>query len=84
MSQEEKKENQTCWKARLGYNTRWVVKGVFSLFKRLLGEHVTALKWKSIIQEILLKVALYNKWRDESFSENRCAVCGVVGVVLPS
>ena len=68
MSQEEKKENQTYWKARLGYNMRWVVEGVFSLFKRLFGEHVTALKWENIIQEILLKVALYNKWRDESIA----------------
>ena len=38
MSQEEKKENQTYRKARLDYNMRWVVEGVFSLFKRLFGE----------------------------------------------
>ena len=74
MSQEEKKENQTYWKARLGYNMRWVVEGVFSLFKRLFGGNVTALKWKNIEQEILLKVALYNTWRDESISGSRCIV----------
>ena len=84
MSQEERKKNQTYWKARLGYNMRWVVEGVFSLFKRLFGEHVTALKWENINQEILLKVALYNKWRDESISGSRCIVDDVICIVLPS
>ena len=46
--------------------------------------HVTALKWKNIIQEILLKVALYNKWLDESISRSRCIVDDVVDMVLPS
>ena len=68
MSQEEKRENQAYWKARLGYNMRWVVEGVFSMFKRMFGEHVTALKWENIVQEIRLKVALYNRWRDESMA----------------
>ena len=68
MSQEEKRENQTYWKARIGYNMRWVVEGVFSIFKRMFGEHVMALKWENIIQEIRLKVALYNRWRDESIA----------------
>ena len=35
----------------------------FSIFKRLFDEHVMFLKWESIIQEMQLKVALYNKWR---------------------
>lgn len=47
---------------------RWVVEGVFSIFKRVFGEHVMPLKWEGIIQEIRLKVALYNKWRDESIA----------------
>ena len=68
MSREEKRENQAYWKARLGYNRRWVAEGVFSIFKRMLGEHGTALKWENIVQEIRLKVALYNKWRDESIA----------------
>ena len=40
----------------------------FSIFKRIFGEHVLSLQWESIIQEIRLKVALYNKWRDESIA----------------
>ena len=55
------------WKARTGYSQRWV-EGVFSMFKRMFGEHVTALKWENILQEIRLKVALYNRWRDESIA----------------
>ena len=47
---------------------RWVAEGAFSIFKRLFDEHVMFLKWESIIQEMQLKVALYNKWRDESIA----------------
>ena len=68
LSREEKRENQAYWKAKIGYNMRWVAEGAFSIFKRVFGEHVMSLKWESIIQEIRLKVALYNKWRDESIA----------------
>ena len=68
LSQEEKRENQVYWKARIGYNMRWVVEGAFSIFKRIFGEHVMSLKWENVIQEIRIKVALYNKWRDESIA----------------
>ena len=40
---------------------RWVAEDVFSIFKRVFGEHVMALRWDNIIQEIRLKMALYNK-----------------------
>ena len=68
LSLEERRENQTYWKAKIGYNMRWVAEGTFSIFKRIFGEHVMSLKWESIIQEIRLKVALYNRWRDESIA----------------
>ena len=68
LSREEKRENQTYWKAKIGYKIRWVAEGTFSIFKRVFGERVMSLKWDSIIQEIRLKVALYNKWRDESIA----------------
>ena len=68
MGREEKRGNQAYWKSRIGYNRRWVVEGVFSVFKRLFGEHLMALKWDNIVQEVRLKVALYNKWRDESMA----------------
>ena len=68
LSREEKRENQDYWKAKIGYNMRWVAEGAFSIFKRIFGEHVMSLTWENIIQEIRLKVALYNKWRDESIA----------------
>lgn len=68
MSREEKKENQTYWKTRIGYGQRWLAESVFSAFKRLFGEHLMALKWENIVQEVRLKVALYNRWRDESIA----------------
>ena len=66
MGREQKRENQTYWKARIGYGFRWLVESVFSAFKRLFGEHLLALKWENIVQEVKLKVIQYNKWRDES------------------
>ena len=68
MDREEKRENQAYWKARIGYGHRWIVESVFSAFKRLFGEHLMALKWDNILQEVRLKVALYNRWRDESMA----------------
>ena len=46
---------------------RRVAEWTFSTFRRVFGEHVMSLK-DNIIQEIRLRVALYNKWRDESIS----------------
>ena len=60
MSREEKRENQTYWKARIGYGFRWLAESVFSAFKRLFGEHLMALKWDNIVQEVRLKVIQYN------------------------
>ena len=68
MGREEKRENQAYWKARIGYGHRWIAEAVFSVFKRLFGEHLMALKWENIVQEIRLKVIQYNKWRDESIA----------------
>ena len=65
MDSEEKRENQTYWKARIGYSHRWIVESVFSAFNLLLDEHLMAFKWDNILQEVRLKVALYNRWRDE-------------------
>ncbi len=68
MGTEEKRENQTYWKTWIGYGQRWLAESVFSAFKRLFGEHLMALKWDNIVQEVRLKAALYNKWRDESIA----------------
>lgn len=61
IGKEKKKENQTYWKARIIYNRRLPVEGMFSIFKRILGEYIMALKWENIMQKVRLKVALCNK-----------------------
>ena len=43
LSREEKRENQAYWKAKIGYNVRWVAEGAISIFKRISGEHVMSL-----------------------------------------
>ena len=44
LSREEKRENQTYWKAKIRYKIRWVAEGTFSIFKRVFGERVMFLK----------------------------------------
>ena len=57
----EKAASMEAWKAASRYGRRWTVKIVFSAVKRLFGSGVRALKWKNIVQEVGLKVALYNR-----------------------
>jgi len=48
------------WKDSVSYGKRWIVESVFSVLKRIFGEHVRAVKWENIIREISLKASLYN------------------------
>ena len=52
----------------IGYGHRGLAEAVFSVFKRLFGEHLMALRWENIQQEMRLKVTRYNRWRDESIA----------------
>ena len=45
----------------VSYGNRWIVETVFSCLKRTFGEHVYSVKLKNMIQEVMLKVSLYNK-----------------------
>ena len=56
----QKKDLQV-WKDSVSYGNRWIVETVFSCLKRTFGEHVYSVKLKNMIQEIMLKVSLYNK-----------------------
>ena len=44
LRREERGENRVYWKAKIGYNTRCVAEGAFSIFKRIFGERVMTLK----------------------------------------
>ena len=48
------------WKKAVGYNQRWTVERVFSIFKRVFGDKVRAREWDDIVQEIYLKVQILN------------------------
>jgi len=48
------------WKDRASYGKRWIVETFFSCIKRLFGEYVTAIRFKNMIKEMLLKASLYN------------------------
>ena len=49
------------WKDSVSYGQRWIVETVFSSLKRTFGEYVYSVKLKNMIQEMMLKVSLYNK-----------------------
>ena len=49
------------WNDSVSYGQRWIVETVFSCLKRMFGEYVYSVKLKNMIQEMMLKVSLYNK-----------------------
>lgn len=49
------------WKNSVSYGQRWIAETVFSCIKRRFGEYVYSVRLKNMIQEMMLKVSLYNK-----------------------
>ena len=49
------------WKDSVSYGKRWIAETVFSCIKRTFGEYVYSIKFKNMIQEMMLKASLYNK-----------------------
>ena len=60
MDKEEREENRRLWKSKVGYNRRWLIEIIISAFKRLFGDHMHSRNWENMVQEIKLRVALYN------------------------
>jgi hypothetical protein len=48
------------WKRRHRYGNRARVESAISSFKRTFGEHVTSVKWSSMVNELLVKASVYN------------------------
>lgn len=48
------------WKHSVSYGHRWAAETVFSSMKRMFGEYVISIKWKNIVNELLLKAHMYN------------------------
>jgi hypothetical protein len=50
------------WASSVSYGSRWIVESVFSVIKRMFGEEVRSKKKKNMIQELMLKISLYNRF----------------------
>ena len=61
LDEKQREENRKEWKKTVGYGERWNVEIVFSAFKRIFSNSVSAVKMKNIIHEIKLKIAVYNR-----------------------
>jgi hypothetical protein len=48
------------WRRKRGYGYRWMVESAFSSIKRVFGEYICAVKWPSIVKELLLKASIYH------------------------
>ena len=62
-NKDERKKHQE-WKARVGYNSKWMVKIIIYSFKRLLGKALRAVKPEYIMIDIATKITVYDKTRD--------------------
>jgi len=56
----EQKRDYERWKKEHGYGQRARVESAISSFKRTFGEHITSVKWSSIVNELLIKASVYN------------------------
>lgn len=50
------------WCTSVSYGRRLVVESMFSVIKRMFGEEVRSKKKKNMIQEMMLKISLYNRF----------------------
>jgi hypothetical protein len=48
------------WRRERGYGYRWMAESAFSCLKRIFGEYICSIRWKNIVQELLLKASIYN------------------------
>ena len=60
LTEEEKLGNQKKWKVDIKYGRCWSVEIVFSTWKRIPGENISARVWCNVVREIKFKVMMYN------------------------
>lgn len=48
------------WRHEKGYGYRWMAESAFSSLKRIFGEYITSVRWKNIVNELLLKASIYS------------------------
>jgi hypothetical protein len=57
---EEQLSDYDRWRRRHRYGKRWMVESAISSFKTAFCEHVTSVKWKYMVNVLLLKASVYN------------------------
>lgn len=57
---EQLRRDVKLWKTRRGYGMRWMAESAFSCIKRTFGEYVKSVRWRNMVNELLLKASLYN------------------------
>jgi hypothetical protein len=53
------------WKKKHRYGMGWMAESAFSSIKKTFGEHVSSVKWNSIVNELMLKASIYNLFMDK-------------------
>ncbi len=59
----QSKDDLLKWKKKRKYGHRWMAETAFSTIKRTFGEYVSATKFQNMINEMMIKVSLYNLFR---------------------
>ena len=52
------------WKTKRKYGHRWIAETAFSTIKRTFGEYVSATRFQNMVIEMMIKVSLYNLFRN--------------------
>ena len=52
------------WEKMHGYRVRWMVESAFSSIRETFGVHVSSVKRNNIVNEMMLKVSIYNLFMD--------------------
>jgi len=58
------KDDLLKWKAKRKYGHRWIAETAFSTIKRIFGEYVSATRFQNMVKEMMIKISLYNLFRN--------------------
>lgn len=60
------------WKHSVSYGRRWAAETVFSSMKRMFGEYVISIKWKNVVNDLLMKAHMYNMFHENKSLNRFC------------
>ena len=59
---------------------RWMAESAFSSIKRTFGEHVSSVKWNSIVNELMLKASIYNLFMNKMTTWCNTSLIGYIQI----